>query len=337
MHETTQSMSVDRPPAASPLWTAAGTTLAYIVLCGFYIFYSSRYAAAVAQSPHDLQLIETSKGIAFITLTGLIYFVVSHALFKRIRRQEATIAAQELALLKTERKIMGAMSFAVIAHDLNNLLMTLSSITADLHEQGNGNGPLQAACKEIENGINNLSHLCKRITSSTAHVLPAEQERVDLDDALPRLVDIARKHPDVRFCGITTPDLPPLSLVLNRVLLEEAVLNLVINAAQAAGPTGRIEIRVVCDATTATLAVHDDGPGIPPDRVEAIFDPCYTTKPEGTGIGLVTVKAFASSCEGAISVGKSPLGGALFQIRIPLTPPASSPAPAGAAPITAPR
>ncbi len=73
------------------------------------------------------------------------------------------------------------------------------------------------------------------------------------------------------------------------------------------------------------LAVHDDGPGVPADQVDSIFDPCFTTKPDGTGIGLVAVRAFAASCGGAVSVGQSPLGGALFQIRIPTATKPSAP------------
>jgi signal transduction histidine kinase len=130
-------------------------------------------------------------------------------------------------------------------------------------------------------------------------------------------VAIARKHPDTRFSRISIPEIPALSLVLNRVLLEEAILNLLINAAQATGPNGRIELRVRREADHVLLAVHDDGPGVPEDQIESIFDPCFTTKPNGSGIGLVAVKAFAASCGGSIAVSKSPLGGALFEIRIP--------------------
>lgn len=325
MQESPRYMPVHRPCAISPLRRAAETALFYMLMCAVYIVLSSRYAAAVASSQHDLQHIETTKGIAFIAVTGLIYFAISFARFRKIHRQEETIAAQELALLKTERKIMGAMSFAVIAHDLNNLLLPMNTVFEDLHRQKKGDASLQAACGDIENGLGNISRLCKRIAASTAHVLPDREERIDMDEALPKLVAIARKHPDVRFCTISMPDLPPLSLVLNRVLLEEAILNLLINAAQATGPTGHIELRLLDDKKNAILAIHDDGPGIPEDQVDSIFDPCFTTKPDGSGIGLVAVKAFASSCGGDISVSKSPLGGALFQIRIPMNKPEEQP------------
>jgi signal transduction histidine kinase len=317
MKETPLYIPAKHPLAAAPLRTAAGTALAYMLMCVLYIIYSGRYAAAAANTPHDLQHIETAKGIAFIVVTGLVYFVVSYMLFRRIHRQETTIAAQQMALLRTERKIMGAMSFAIIAHDLNNLLMTLSAVVEDLNRQREKDPSMAPVYEGLENKITTLSHLCKRIASSTAHVLPDKQERIDIHDAIPKLVAIARKHPDTRFSRISIPEMPALSLVLNRVLLEEAILNLLINAAQATGPNGRIELRVRCETDHVLLAVHDDGPGVPENQIESIFDPCFTTKPDGSGIGLVAVKAFAASCGGTIAVSKSPLGGALFEIRIP--------------------
>jgi len=63
--------------------------------------------------------------------------------------------------------------------------------------------------------------------------------------------------------------------------------------------------------------------------MDAIFQPCFTSKPEGNGLGLLAVKAFANACDGAVTVARSELGGALFVIRIPKkggmpTPPAGA-------------
>lgn len=107
-------------------------------------------------------------------------------------------------------------------------------------------------------------------------------------------------------------------MLLNRTLLEEAVLNLLINAAQAGGPAGQMEVRLITEPAVAMLEIHDSGPGVPDDIAKDIFEPCFTTKPDGSGIGLLAVKAFAASCRADVSVGRSLLGGALFQLRIPM-------------------
>ncbi|MFA5904897.1 MAG: ATP-binding protein, partial [Desulfobacula sp.] len=63
---------------------------------------------------------------------------------------------------------------------------------------------------------------------------------------------------------------------------------------------------------------HDNGPGVTPDQTETIFDPGFTTKTGGTGLGLLSVQALASSCFGKISLGRSHLGGAVFRLIIPI-------------------
>ena len=65
------------------------------------------------------------------------------------------------------------------------------------------------------------------------------------------------------------------------------------------------------------IEVHDNGPGVPDELADRIFDTGYTSKKHGNGLGLLSVQAFVSSCQAKISVGRSRLGGALFQIQIP--------------------
>ena len=328
MQELSPAERLSHKLAMTPAMTAAVTAVAYMVMCGLYIVYASRYAAQVSESRFDLLNIETLKGMAFVLLTGLIYFALAHLLFRQIHRQDEVITAQEAALVKSERRIISAMSHAVIAHDLNNLLMPLNSLLGTLREQAKLDESLRSECADLENGIGNLGQLCKRMISSSSLVLPERIERVDLHNAIPALAAIARRHPDARYCLLTVLAPPPTTLTLNRVLLEEAVLNLLLNAAQAAGPRGRVEVRLESSQDHVILAVHDDGPGVPEEVAEQIFEPCFTTKPEGSGIGLVAVKGFASSCKGEISVDRSPLGGALFQIRIPRPADDGAPLPA---------
>ena len=172
--------------------------------------------------------------------------------------------------------------------------------------------------EEIDVGIDKLSHLATRLASAVGRAMPEKEEDVDVEAALHEMASVVRKHRDVRFCRISTSDVAPLTLVLNRTLFEQAVLNLLINAAQATGPRGQIEVRLTTEEGAAILAIHDSGPGVPEELVQDIFEPCFTTKPGGTGIGLLAVRAFAASCGADIFVGRSPSGGALFQLRIPI-------------------
>jgi signal transduction histidine kinase len=80
------------------------------------------------------------------------------------------------------------------------------------------------------------------------------------------------------------------------------------------------------DATHARIAVHDNGPGVAVERRAGLFDALVTTKPNGTGLGLFSVKACATALGGRVDVGDSPLGGAVFSIVLPVE---ASPSQAG--------
>jgi signal transduction histidine kinase len=141
-----------------------------------------------------------------------------------------------------------------------------------------------------------------------------------------QIVELARRHPDVRFCALRMGDTAPGVLPLHKELFEQAVLNLIVNAAQAAGSRGQIELAVVRTAQALVLEVHDNGPGISDEKADAIFEAGFTTKSAGSGLGLLSVQAFAASCRGRISVARSPLGGAVFRLALPLDLKVANPA-----------
>lgn len=309
---------IPRPAVASPARLAATSAVLYILLCSTYILVSGTLANHAAATSQQLHLIETVKGIAFIILTGACFFAISFLRYRRIQRQEKTLAVQEKTLMQAEKKLVAAMSAATVAHDLNNLLMVLSGLVDELKGQKDEAPSLRVLREEIAVGINKLSHLANRLASGFSRVVPEQVEDVDVKAALLELIAVVGKHPDGLRCRIAPSHLVPLTLELNRTLFEQAVVNLLINATQATGQNGKIEVRLTTEEGFAILEVHDNGPGVPEFLVKDIFEPCYTTKPDGTGIGLLAVTAFASSCGAEVSVGRSHLGGALFQFRIPL-------------------
>ncbi len=107
--------------------------------------------------------------------------------------------------------------------------------------------------------------------------------------------------------------------------LHRMVLNLLDNAARHTPPGARIELHVREDGSEALVEVGDDGPGIQPQLRDQIFDrfvrgdgPADTAVGPGSGLGLAIVRSVAASHGGAVEVGESPSGGALFSVRLPL-------------------
>lgn len=311
----------------SPLATAALWALIYIAICVPYIWFSGQWAEAIASSAEHLKRIEAAKGTLFVLVTGALFFVMSLAVWRRIRANENIIRRQQQSLLASERKVVAGMYAATMAHDLNNLLMCLSALVECLKKPVREEAALARIRHDIETATASLSHLAACVSASAKEVFPDIRVPTPLGATVARVVALARKHPDVRRCAIALFEDHGASPNCNAALLEEALLNLIINAAQAAGPHGHIDIRSARSDGCAVVQIHDDGPGVADHLIPAIFDPCFTTKSAGSGLGLLAVRTFALSHGGSITVGKSPLGGALFELRFPVDPAPVRPAP----------
>lgn len=109
------------------------------------------------------------------------------------------------------------------------------------------------------------------------------------------------------------------SLHCSAALLNQVVMNILANAADAVGPEGRIRIETSSDDALYRIVIEDDGPGIPADLRDRIFEPFFTTKPvgSGTGLGLAISYGVVAAHDGRIDVGEAPGGGARFTIEIP--------------------
>jgi two-component system NtrC family sensor kinase len=119
---------------------------------------------------------------------------------------------------------------------------------------------------------------------------------------------------DVRRHYKAVPD-----LYCSPALLNQVVMNIVGNAADAIKGTGGIDIETESNETTYTIRITDTGPGIPPELRERIFEPFFTTKPvgSGTGLGLAIAYSVVQAHKGSITVSAGPAGGASFIITIP--------------------
>jgi two-component system sensor histidine kinase HydH len=101
-------------------------------------------------------------------------------------------------------------------------------------------------------------------------------------------------------------------------MLKQAILNLFINAQQAIGHGGELMVRLAREGQFAQIQISDTGRGIPPDRLARIFEPYQSSRPDGTGLGLATVKKIIDAHNGTISVVSEPGKGTSFTITLPL-------------------
>jgi two-component system sensor histidine kinase FlrB len=108
-----------------------------------------------------------------------------------------------------------------------------------------------------------------------------------------------------------------LELTGNREALAGALLNLANNALQHAGANARVEISARRNGTDIELYVRDNGPGVPAEFSQRVFEPFFTSRPDGTGLGLAVVRSVAQAHRGSVSLDESSDAGCCFVMRLP--------------------
>ena len=109
----------------------------------------------------------------------------------------------------------------------------------------------------------------------------------------------------------------PLRIAANKEALKGAILNLINNAEQACGDEARIVLSATRSGERVLVSVTDNGPGIPRQSISRVFEPFFTTRPDGTGLGLAVVREVAKAHDGEIYV-QSGEAGTCFTISLPL-------------------
>jgi signal transduction histidine kinase len=134
---------------------------------------------------------------------------------------------------------------------------------------------------------------------------------------LETLIKEAAQTQDVQWRVSAAPQLP--ALLVDPDLLRQALLNLILNALQAVPPGGRVSLEADTVPGQLCLRLHDTGSGIEPQALERIFDPYFTTKAAGTGIGLTIAQQIVQAHGGHIDVTSTVGQGSTFTVWLPLT------------------
>jgi len=142
---------------------------------------------------------------------------------------------------------------------------------------------------------------------------------VDLAASVDAALRLARVQP--RFRGVETdvalaPSLPRVAADERR--LGQVFLNLLLNAGDAMGGTGRLAVGARTEGDEVVVDVRDHGPGIPPADLARVFEPFFTTKGagQGTGLGLAISQGIVESFGGTLEAANAPGGGAVFTVRL---------------------
>lgn len=297
-----------------PWRDAAILAAIYAAGAGAYIVISGQVAADSSVSVEDLHTIELLKGLLFVGVTTALLFVLSHALFRRAWRATTAMERSRAAFLAAQRRATAGLFAATVAHDFNNLLMVLS---AGLYELA-APAPAEdrtATLTEMRTALGRASELARRLGVSGRGTAAGQAERTDVGALIGTSVDFLRSHSQMNRCSLDAESDGTVSASVYPALIHQVVANLVINATEAAGSGGRVVVRTKdAGQGTVVIEVHDSGPGVPPELRDRLFDAFYTTRADGVGLGLLSVKLCAEMHSGRVEVASSDLGGACFRV-----------------------
>jgi signal transduction histidine kinase len=228
-------------------------------------------------------------------------------------------ALQKQIHMKENLAALGELS-AGIAHEFKNALATISGYAQMIRSEAEPGSELREHGELILRQTRSLTHVVTEFLKF-ARPLNLADEKVSLHPLIERVVaEIAEGVPGVPIT--TTGEFGEVSG--DDALLRQAILNLARNAAEAASDNpagGHVNIRGEIDQSGPLhgqrICISDNGPGIPADALNKIFMPFFTTKPNGTGLGLAVVQKIIVQHGGTIEARNQPLGGAEFIVWLP--------------------
>lgn len=201
-----------------------------------------------------------------------------------VNQMSQALQATTAAIRKSERDALFRQLAGGLAHQIRNAI-TGARMAIQLHlrrcVQGDEES-LAVALRQLSFTEEQIKGLLRVARDDRRDRVPGELSEV-VDDVV-SLVGPFCEHEQVH---LETRDATVGARVTDTDAMRTALLNLVLNAIEAAGPRGHVELSVTAERDGVTIEVSDDGPGVPAEVERTLFDPFVTTKPEGVGLGLV--------------------------------------------------
>jgi two-component system sensor histidine kinase HydH len=322
-----------------------GTLAVSIIAAGsylsFYFLIDWCRGPIETQSPHcwlPLDPYDKSELVlhaVFLAMVGTLANALAEGLriqTQRSRRAAEQLSAANLQIRQAEEAVrrsdrlaaLGQLS-AGLAHELRNPLGTIrgsaemltSSVSAE-------NEVAREVAGFISSEVDRANSLITRFLHF-ARPLELRPDIADLTQTIDRAVaNVEREAPGIAIYKNYAPEIPPFSF--DAELMERVLYNLILNAAQATSTGGAVTVKTRTAGDTAEISVIDRGAGIDAKNLGAIFNPFFTTKPQGVGLGLAIVSKIVDEHGGKIAVESEPGKGSVFQVLLPMSQAASQPA-----------
>lgn len=267
------------------------------------------------------------EDMEFLTIAAnQIGIAIANArLYHRLQRQ-FTLTQSELKkaqeqLIRTERLAALAELSAGVAHEVRNPVMSIGGFARRLREKLPPDRTLLGYVEIILKEAARLEQMVKDVEAYTSLPEPDFHE-ISLSALIQHALSLWAEHPaakgvEIRLAPLTEDPI----LYADKDQIALALINLLENAAQAMAQGGTISISTGWEERDLVIRVSDNGPGIDPEDLPRIFDPFFTAKTQGSGLGLTTVNRIVAAHRGRIKVCSEPSLGTEFTIYLPTQAP----------------
>jgi len=256
-------------------------------------------------------------------------FAAQAAIALEITRRERQLRELQMQLAHTNRVVTMGQLTASITHEVNQPIAAARNYArAALNFLDRSPPDLQKArealaCTVKDNDragavVSRMRALMQNVSTRT--------DRVDINEAVREVIELARGEALKNGVSVETQFAEGLPITTgDRVQLQQVVLNLIINALQAMGAVSQGTRQVLITTRQIELSdlyigVQDTGPGLNPETLSRLFEPFYTTKPRGMGMGLAICRSIVEAHGGRVWATACEPHGALFQFTIPARP-----------------
>jgi signal transduction histidine kinase len=235
--------------------------------------------------------------------------------------------AQKSAELERRKRLaaLGEMA-AGVAHEIRNPLGGIQ-LYARLLERELANPQDLRVVRKIIDGVKSLNNVVEGMLAFTSDIVP-QPALCNLENVIEEAISYLLPQIEEASCSVVC-DFPreTAACYADAELLKRAFMNIVKNAVEAMKGGGTLRICVTSETPESlTVCFKDSGPGIPPEAMDRIFNPFFTSKAGGTGLGLAIVHRIIESNNGRVAARNAPEGGAVFEVTLPKSRAARAPA-----------
>jgi signal transduction histidine kinase len=254
--------------------------------------------------------------------------LIAILLHERGRRRFAEFEARQriAELAHVNRYTLAGELTTSIAHELNqplgSILVNTETAALMLNSPSFDVNELKEILSDIRRDDQRAGEVIRRLRSLLKRA-PFEAKEIDLNEMVREVLDLISASSHAR--GVSLSSMlagMPLPVKADNIQLQQVLINLIVNAIDAMGHLDKsqrkIAVRTARDRDFAEIEITDSGPGIPSRKLGEVFEPFYTTKPNGMGMGLSIARTIVEAHDGQISAENHTRQGALFRIRLPL-------------------